>query len=147
MVEAIRRYSKLPLLGISDRLARSERRQQRSASPPRRVARRLSRKTIAQLLADYQAGASTRELAMTCGISKTSVQRLLHEHGLTLRHQGLSATQVGEATDLYRAGGSVAQVASNLGLSPSSVYDALKRSAVEMRSAHEPGRRRPAPHA
>jgi hypothetical protein len=135
-----RRYSKLPLLGISNRLARSEHRSERTALVPRRVTRRLSRKAIARLPADYQAGGSTREPAKTFGISRRSVPRLLQEHGVTLRHQGLSPTQATEATDLNRAGRSVAQVASKLGLSLSSVYDALTRSGVEMRAAHEPGR-------
>jgi len=79
---------------------------------------------------------------MSYGISKTSVQRLLEEHGVAFRYQGLSSSQVTEAIELYRAGHSVAHLAGNLGLSPSSIYDALKRSGVEMRSAHEPDRRR-----
>ena len=103
--------------------------------------RRLSRKAIAQHLAGYQAGASTRQLATLYGISKTSVQRLLQVHGVTGRHQGFSATQVTDARDLYRAGRSVAQVASNLGLIPSSDQQHAKGSGIEMRSAHEPSRR------
>jgi transposase-like protein len=72
-------------------------------------------------------------MAATYGISKTSVQRLLKEHGVTLRHQGLSPDQLRHAAHLYQAGKSVAQVARALSLSPSSVYDALTRAGTAMR--------------
>lgn len=140
LVELLRRYSKLPILGISARIARSERRKPTKPSPPRSVRRRLSHEAVAQLCTDYQAGATTRELAATYDISKTSVQRLLKEHEVTLRHQGLTPDQLRDATGLYQAGKSVAQVARTLGLSPSSVYDALKQSGVQLRPAHEQGR-------
>jgi uncharacterized protein (DUF433 family) len=91
---------------------------------PRRISRRLSQGNVAQLVADYEAGATTRQLTATYGISKTSVQSLLHERGVLLRHHGVSGTQVSEAVQRYESGKSVAQVANALDLSPSSVYGA-----------------------
>jgi transposase len=88
----------------------------------------LSVTAITQLLTDYQSGSTARELAARYAISKTSVQRLLKEHGIPLRHQGLSREHVSQAIELYEAGDSVTQVATTLNLSASSVYDALKRS-------------------
>jgi len=85
-VEAIRRYSKLPLLEISNRLARSEHRSERTAPIPRRVTRRLSRKAIARLLTDYQAGArSIAQVANRLGLSPSSVYDALRRSGVEMR--------------------------------------------------------------
>jgi predicted DNA-binding protein YlxM (UPF0122 family) len=139
-VDLMRRYSKLPPTP--------------SPGPPRvfpasadasqaryRLARRLESGQIDQLLAGYRAGATIRELAERYHVSKTAVTELLTAHSVPLRHQGLSPSQVGEAIRLYAGGQSVAQAALSLGVSPSSVYDALKRSDVKMRPAHQAGRR------
>ena len=67
-------------------------------------------------------------------ISKTSVQRLLKQQDIQLRHQGLSTDQLRNAIQLYETDRSAVQVARTLHLSPSSVYDALKRSGVQLRS-------------
>lgn len=135
-MELVRRYSKLPqprlpeLLG-SSRLART---------PPKaryRLTQRLEPGQIDRLLAGYRAGATTRDLAKQYNVSKTAVTALLTAHDVPLRHQGISPSQVREATQLYTAGHSVAQAALSLGVSPSSVYDALKRSGVQMRPVHQ----------
>jgi len=88
-------------------------------------------------LADYRASATTRHLADCYGIGKTTVTKLLREHHLPLRHQGLTAEQVAQAVQFYEAGKSVAQTARQLGLPINSVYDALKRAGTAMRSPHE----------
>jgi len=92
----------------------------------------------------YREGMTTRQLSEYYGIGKTSVTKLLRLGGVPLRYQSLSAEQLRQAAQLYKNGKSVAQVAKVLELPSSSVYDALKRTGVEIRSAHEPGRRRPA---
>ena len=92
----------------------------------------------------YREGMTTRQLSEYYGIGKTSVTKLLRLRGVPLRYQSLSAEQLRQAAQLYKNGKSVAQVAKVLELPSSSVYDALKRTGVEIRSAHEPGRRRPA---
>jgi hypothetical protein len=103
----MRRYSKLtqprlPDLRGSARLARTP------PKPSYRLARRLEPGQIDQLLADYRAGATTRNLAEKYNISKTAVTELLTAHNVPLRHQGLSPSQVREAIQLYTAGHSVA---------------------------------------
>jgi transposase-like protein len=116
----MRRYSKLSNLGIVSRIT-PEQRPLNTQPVPRRVNRRLSKAEFAQLVADYQAGTSTRNLASTYGISKASVTKVLTQHGVQRRFQGLSPVQSAEAARLYKAGGSVVQVAESLGRSPSSV--------------------------
>jgi DNA invertase Pin-like site-specific DNA recombinase len=111
------------------------------AKPRYRLTQRLAPGQIDQLLADYRAGATTRDLAEKYRVSKTAVTELLAAHDVPLRHQRLSPSQVADAIRLYAAGQSVTQTARSLGVSPSSVYDALKRSGVQMRPAHQSGRR------
>jgi transposase len=133
-------YSKLPNYTIIARI-NPEKRVSKPKAVPRRIGRRLSRAVIAQLVAAYQAGATARQLTDRYSISKTSVQELLHEHGVVVRRLGISDTEITEAVQHYGAGKSVAQVARAVNLSTSSVYDALKRAGVQMRKAHEKGRR------
>lgn len=71
-----------------------------------------------------------------------AITRLLRQHGVPLRHQGLNDDQVSAATRLYASGRSVAQVDTALGFHPSSVYDALRLCGVTMRLAHQAGRNR-----
>jgi len=139
-VELVRRYSKLPQPCFPDLIGLPR----RGRTPPKfryRLTQRLEPDKIEQLLAGYSAGATTRDLAEKYKVGKTAVTELLAAHQVPLRHQGLSRSQVAEATQLYTAGQSVAQAARALGVSPSSVYDALKRSGVQMRPAYQPGRR------
>jgi hypothetical protein len=113
--------------------------------PRYRLNRRLEPSQIDQLLGDYRGGATTRDLAKQYHVSKTAVTEFLAAHDVPLRHQGLSPSQVTEATLLYAAGRSVAQTALSLAVSPSSAYDALKRSGVHMRPAHGAKGRAPRP--
>jgi predicted DNA-binding protein YlxM (UPF0122 family) len=135
-VELVRRYSKLsqPCLPDPDRPPGTPRMPIR---PRYRLTQRLEPGQVDQLVADYRAGATTRELAERYHVSKTAVTELLTAHNVPLRRQGLSPSQVAEAIRLYAAGQSVAQAAQSLGASPSSVYDSLKRSGVQMRPAHQ----------
>jgi hypothetical protein len=136
VVELMRRYSKLPHPRLPDLLG-SSRLSRTPLKTSYRLARRLEPGQIDQLLTGYRAGATTRDLAKQYSVSKTAVTELLTAHDVPLRHQGLSPSQVSEATQLYTAGHSVAQAALSLGVSPSSVYDALKRSGVQMRPVHQ----------
>jgi transposase-like protein len=102
---------------------------------------RLSEDHVRQLCAEYENGVTTRTIASRYGIGKTTVTRLLREHGVPLRYQGLSPEQAQQAIQLYEAGLSVAKAARELGLPINSVYDALKAAGTEMRARHERHRR------
>ncbi|MFL6137370.1 MAG: helix-turn-helix domain-containing protein [Frankiaceae bacterium] len=95
--------------------------------------------TIAQLVADYMAGAPSAELMRTYQLGKGTVLGLLREAGVTLRHQGLSEEDLAEAKALYAAGLSVVKVANKLGQATGTVYWALKRAGVKMRSPNDRG--------
>jgi hypothetical protein len=50
-----------------------------------RVADRVSEEQAAELVARYQTGESSRDLAAAFGIGKTAVMRLLRTHGVQIR--------------------------------------------------------------
>jgi hypothetical protein len=69
-----------------------------------RVDRRLSPETIAELVQAYRDGASTTELRRHYELSQGSVIKLLHEHSVAMRNQGLVGGDVATATELYQSG-------------------------------------------
>ena len=75
-----------------------------------RVDRRLSPETIAELVQAYRDGASTTELRRHYELSQGSVIKLLHEHSVAMRNQGLVGGDVAIATELYQSGATLAQL-------------------------------------
>ena len=51
----------------------------------RDIRRRLGNETILKLIQDYKAGSSTIQLRKKYGLSKTSILKLLAEHGVEMR--------------------------------------------------------------
>lgn len=120
-MELVRRYSKhdgtwSDLEKVLDRpRARTNPDEPPTPAPERyKLDQRLDAETIAQLVADYEAGASSAQLGRDYGMSKTSVLRLLHEAGATIRRQGLTPEQIEQAILLYAAGLSLVQVGAEL---------------------------------
>lgn len=112
-------------------------------APPRyKLDQRLDAETIAQLVADYEAGSSSTKLGRQYGISKTSVLRLLHEAGATIRRQGLTPEQIEHAISLYAHGLSLVQVGAELNADRTTIWLALRASGMTLRSPNEPGRYR-----
>jgi len=64
------------------------------------VDRRLSAETVTELVQAYLDGASTTELRRRYALSQGSVIKLLHEHGVEMRGQGLADRDVTTAADL-----------------------------------------------
>jgi hypothetical protein len=94
---------------------------------------RLDASVTAEMVADYEAGMPTTQLAGKYGLSKASVLRLLHEAGTEMRRQPFSHQEVNEAVRLYAAGLSVAAIGSLLGAHPSKVWRALRARGVVLR--------------
>lgn len=59
-------------------------------SPAYKLSQRLDLKTIEQIVAGYQAGSPTAQLAKTYRLSKGSILRVLHEHDVRMRQHGLA---------------------------------------------------------
>ncbi|WP_433578570.1 helix-turn-helix domain-containing protein [Nocardia brasiliensis] len=100
---------------------------------PRRLDRRLSADTIAELVDAYEAGAPTPELCARYGLSKGGILKLLREAGVKMRKQPLSEAQIRQAARLYAEGYSLRAVAAELGSSFSTVREALLAQGVTMR--------------
>jgi transposase len=100
-----------------------------------RVDVRLGADVLAQLVADYESGASTVELQQRFGLSKGSVLSVLHNSNVKVRRQPLGEEQLVEITRLYRSGLTIREVAAELGVPKTTVQDALVRSGEPMRAA------------
>ena len=98
-----------------------------------KVSHRLPAEAIDQLVHDYQAGQSTRQLMQTYGLGKGAVLKLLERAGTSIRHQGLNEAGRAEAARLYASGLSAARVASRLGCSPDSVTAYARAAGVTVR--------------
>jgi hypothetical protein len=104
--------------------------------PPRpsfKLTQRLSPAVIGQLIIDYEAGRTIDELVPQYTLSHGSVVRLLHEHGVAMRNQGLSAEQIAQAAQLYRSGLSVAKIGKLFEVDGTTAWTALKRAGIQMR--------------
>jgi hypothetical protein len=76
---------------------------------------RLGADGVARLIADYQAGRSTKWLQRTYGLSQGGVLRLHDVAGVPRRKRGLSNEQVEEAIRLYAAGWSLTRIGDYFG--------------------------------
>ncbi len=95
------------------------------AIQPRRLDRRLSQETIAELVEAYRGGTSTPELCRRYELSKGGVLKLLRDHGVEMRRRGLTDEQIDLAIDLYGEGQSYAAIGRQLGKAKSSVREVL----------------------
>jgi DNA-directed RNA polymerase specialized sigma24 family protein len=100
-----------------------------------RIDVRLSAAVLAQLVADYEFGASTAELQARFGLSKGSVRSILHGSGVRVRRQPLTDEVVDTIVELYESGLSIRETAKALGLPKTTVQNALARTDVVMRPA------------
>jgi hypothetical protein len=78
-------------------LTRSTGRQERSAIRQRQAQRRLTAEQVQQLIAEYEAGASMKELATRWDLHRTTVAAQLRQAGAPLRRQGIPADRLTEA--------------------------------------------------
>jgi hypothetical protein len=92
---------------------------------PQRAEERLGPVGVGQLVADYLAGQSTKQLQRTYGLSQGAVLRLLDVAGVPRRQRGLSEAQVQEAVGLYTEGWSLTRIGDRFGKDHTVVKNAL----------------------
>ncbi len=117
--------SALPSLGVVSQLP--------SARPVRPHQRRLTPDQVAELVAEYQAGADMKELAVRWQVHRTTVAGQLRRAAVELRRQGLSDEQLDEAAQLYGEGWSLQRLAERYTCDDETVRTYLKRSGVRIR--------------
>ncbi|WP_280494330.1 helix-turn-helix domain-containing protein [Nocardia farcinica] len=115
--------------------ARRPRKTDSSTVRPRRLDRRLSPNTIAELVDAYRSGTSTNKLCERHGLSKGGLLKILQEHGVQMRNQPMTEEEIDCTVRLYGEGQSLNAVARQLGKSKGSVWKALRERGVERRSA------------
>jgi DNA-binding CsgD family transcriptional regulator len=95
----------------------------------------LAEGQMGALVASYEAGSSTKELAAHLGIHRTTVATYLKQRGVDLRLGPLGESDTALALELYASGLSTARVAERIGRAPNTVRSALLAAGVRMRDA------------
>lgn len=72
-----------------------------SVVQPRRLDRRLSADTVADLVRAYRSGTSTGKLCEIHHLSKGGLLKILAEHGVEMRYQPMTADEIDWAVRLY----------------------------------------------
>jgi Helix-turn-helix domain len=112
------------------------------SSKPHKLDQRLQPDVISELLAEYEAGMPTTQLAALFDLSKGAVLTLLHEAGVSMRRQPLTDKELADARQLYESGLSLVAVGERIGRHHTTVHLSLRRAGVVMR-ARQGGRRAP----
>lgn len=114
------------MLATKSFLARSE----PAPAPVRRVSLRLDEQLVQQLLADYQAGRTGRELAEQYSLARSTVIGLLRQHGVAVRYPRVTAEEAAEMVRLYRTGMRQVDIAARFGRDPGNIWHVLKRAGA-----------------
>jgi hypothetical protein len=101
---------------------------------PQRAEDRLGSDRVALLVADYQAGRSTKHLQRAYSLSQGAVLRLLEVNGVPRRPRGLTDEQIREAIDLHARGWSLTRIGDHFGKDHTVVRNALQRTGVAVRA-------------
>ena len=96
------------------------------SSPPRKVRSRLPRSIISKIVADYQAGSSSRVVAAKYNLPKSSVLVILKKEGAVRASERLSDEQIEAASRLIAAGKSVSIAATELDIAVRTLYHQLR---------------------
>jgi hypothetical protein len=91
----------------------------------------LDAATIERLVVDYQAGLSGDQLAVQYRVARSSVLKLLHEHGIALRYPRLTPDERTQIAALYVAGVSQVDIAKQFGRDPSLIWHTLRRAGLK----------------
>jgi hypothetical protein len=96
---------------------------------------RLDAETMAQIVAEYEAGGSSASIGALFSLSKRSVIKILREAGVKVRYPRMTEAELRRAITLYSSGSSLHEVG-NRGRDHSTIHKALKRHGVRMRDSH-----------
>lgn len=104
---------------------------------PRALRRRLSDEVQAEIVAAYQDGTPTTELATQYGVAKAGILKLLRDHGVTMRRQPMTMSEIDLAVKLYQEEKlSLLAVGQRLGRPKGTIRDVLLGRGVKLRDSH-----------
>jgi hypothetical protein len=98
--------------------------------PQRRVADRLDEVMVAELVQGYLAGMPGRELAERFRLARSTIIKVLKDHGVAVRHPRVTPEAQAEMARLYQAGVRQVEIAEQFGRSPGLVWHVLERAGV-----------------
>lgn len=114
--------------------------QDSGAAPPARVRHvrhlRLGVTQVAELVAQYHAGATAAELAERFGINRNTVSAQLHRVGAVLRGHSPTEAQATAMVQLYDSGLSLVRVGEQVGFDATTVLRYIRAAGVQTRDAH-----------
>jgi hypothetical protein len=143
-VELLRRYSRYdnlrkPLRKILDAAGSASRKLRPAAKngsgTVHKLDQRLEPVVVAKLIAEYEAGTSTTQLAALFELSKGAVLTLLHEAGVPMRRRPLTDQELADARQLYESGLSLVAVGERIGRHHTTVHLSLRRAGVVRRAS------------
>lgn len=110
----------------------------RPAAPPARhgAARRLGDTELKTMIAGYQGGSTTYELAAQLGVHRHTISDLLKRAGVPLRRRSMTTDEITQAVQLYAEDKSLVRVGEILGFDHGTIYLALRRTGVRIRDTH-----------
>ncbi|WP_378733256.1 helix-turn-helix domain-containing protein [Nocardia brasiliensis] len=138
----MRRYSNQDsLISALDRILRGTADQgTRSHSPTAQLhalRHRLTDDDKTTILADYEAGASTKHLAAKYSLGQGSILDILRTGGATIREQRrLTDDEIADAIIRYQHGESLARIGNHLGVAHTTIRTALQRHGITRRDTH-----------
>jgi hypothetical protein len=91
---------------------------------------RLDEQVVQQLLADYKAGRTGRELAEQYGLARTTVIGLVRQHGVAVRNPRVTPDEAAEMVQLYQSGVRQVDIAARFGRDPGNIWHVLKRAGA-----------------
>lgn len=135
------RFDKILETGNTSATARRPRKP--TAKSSAKVVHRLTARDRADIAARYDQGWSSRRLADTYGISKTSIVILLREADVPIRRQGLSDSLAEEIAAHYAAGASLAAIGKAYGVSADTARKLLLKQGITLRNTWDHPRSNP----
>jgi DNA-binding transcriptional regulator LsrR (DeoR family) len=91
---------------------------------------RLDEQLVQQLLADYKAGRTGRELAERYGLARSTVIGLLRQYGVAVRYPRVTPDEATEMVRLYQSGVRQVDIAARFGRDPGNIWHVLKRAGA-----------------
>ncbi|WP_433657875.1 helix-turn-helix domain-containing protein [Nocardia sp. CA-128927] len=108
-----------------------------SAVKPHAPRHRLTDDDKSTILADYEAGTSTKQLAAKYRLGKGTILDILRTSGATIREQRhLTKDEIQYAITRYQHGESLARIGNHLGVAHTTIRTTLQRHGITRRDTH-----------
>jgi hypothetical protein len=107
----------------------------------RRPQQRVTASLLSDLVAGYEAGQTTYQLARKHGLNRNTIAAHLRSAGVTIRMESMTLQQIDQAVEYYRAGWSLAKIGRAVGADAETVRKRLHEYGVTMRSRESAGSR------